>query len=132
MAVRLDSPGGRDAFLASVLLGLLPWLGMRFVPAGVAVGYFAARPLWRARRRTLAIGSVELSLFSLAVCVGINEAFYGGPTQYAANAPGESATGASFPVGYLERSYRVIALFIDRDFGLLRWAPVFLLAFSGL
>jgi hypothetical protein len=133
MAVRLDSrPGGRDAFLASALLGLLPWLGMRFVPAGVAVGYFAARPLWHARRRTLAIGSVELSLFSLAVCVGINEAFYGGPTQYAANAPGESATGASFPVGYLERSYRVIALFIDRDYGLLRWAPVFLLAFSGL
>ena len=133
MAVRLDArPGGRDAFIAFALLGLLPWLGMRFVPAGVAVGYFAARPLWRARRRTLAIGSVELSLFSLALCIGINEAFYGGPTQYAANAPGESATGASFPVGYLERGYRLIALFIDRDSGLLRWAPVFLLAFVGL
>jgi hypothetical protein len=133
MAVRLDSrTSGRDAFFAFALLGLLPWLGMRFVPAGVAVGWFAARPLWRARRRTLAIGSVELALFSLALCIGINEAFYGGPTQYAANPPGESATGVSGPVEYLERSYRAVALFVDREYGLLRWAPAFLLTFSGL
>jgi hypothetical protein len=133
MAVRLDSrPGRRNAFVCFALLGLLPWLGMRFVPAGVVVGFFAARPLWRSRRRTLAIGSVELSLFSLALCVGINEALFSGPTQYAANAPGVSATGAAFPLGYAERSYRLVALFIDRDYGLLRWAPVFLLAFGGL
>ena len=45
---------------------------------------------------------------------------------------GETATDASFPLGYLERSYRLVALFIDRDYGLLRWAPVFLLAFVGV
>ena len=96
------------------------------------IGYVAARALWGARRRTLAVGSVEVALFSLALYVGLNEALFGGPTPYAALAPGESATGASFPVGYLERSDRLVSLFVDRDVGLLRWAPVLLLTFAGL
>ena len=115
-----------------MLLGALPWLGTKFVPAGLVIGYFAARTLWRARRRTLAIGSVEAALFSVAFYVGINENLYGGPTPYSADFAGETATDASFPLGYLERSYRLAALFIDRDYGLLRWAPVFALAFVGL
>ena len=86
----------------------------------------------RARRGTLALGSAELALFSVALYVGINEALYGGPTPYAADVEGETATDAGFPLGYLERTYRLAALFIDRDYGLLRWAPVFLLAFGGL
>jgi hypothetical protein len=133
LAVRLDArPLRRDAIVCFALLGALPWLGIRFAPAGVLLGVVAARALWRARRRTLAVGSVELALFSVALYVGLNEALFGGPTPYAALAPGESATGASFPVGYLERSDRLVALFVDRDAGLLRWAPVLLLAFAGL
>jgi hypothetical protein len=133
LAVRLDArPARRDAVGCFALLGALPWLGIRFAPAGVLVGYIAARALWRARRRTLAVGSVELALFSLALFVGLNEALFGGPTPYAALAPGESATEASFPVGYLERGDRLAALFVDRDVGLLRWAPVLLLSFAGL
>jgi hypothetical protein len=73
-----------------------------------------------------------VALFSVALYVAINEAIYNGPTPYAADSPGETATDASFPGGYLERTYRLVALFIDRDYGLLRWAPVFLLAFAGL
>jgi hypothetical protein len=92
----------------------------------------AVRALWRARKRTLAVGSVELALFSVALYVGINEAFYGGPTPYSADVEGESTTDASFPGGYLERAYRLVALFVDRDYGLLRWAPLFALAFAGL
>jgi hypothetical protein len=30
------------------------------------------------------------------------------------------ATDASFPGGYLDRVYRLVALFIDREYGLLR------------
>jgi hypothetical protein len=133
LALRLDDrPSRRDAFGCFALLGLLPWLGTKFVPAGLVIGYLAARALWRVRRRTLAIGSVELSLFSVAFYVGINEALYGGPTPYAADSAGETATDASFPGGYLERAYRLVALFIDREYGLLRWAPVLLLAFAGV
>jgi hypothetical protein len=41
--------------------------------------------------------------------------------------PAPPSRGATF-----DRSYRLVALFIDRGFGVLRWAPVFLLAFAGL
>ena len=74
----------------------------------------------------------RLAFFSVALYVGINESLYGGPTPYTADVAGETATDASFPLGYLERSYRLVALFIDRDYGLLRWAPLFLLAFVGV
>jgi hypothetical protein len=133
LAVRLDArPSRRDAVGCFALLGALPWLGIRFAAAGVLVGYIGARALWRVRRRTLAIGSVELALFSVAVYVGLNEAFFGGPTPYAALAPGDSATGTSSATEYLERSHRLVALLLDRDAGLLRWAPVLLLACLGL
>jgi hypothetical protein len=133
LALRLDARVSRlDAGLCFLLLGALPWLGTKFIPAGVVIGAFAARSIWRARRRTLAVGAVEVSLFSVALYVAINEAIYGGPTPYAADVPGETATDASFPGGYLDRAYRLVALFIDRDYGLLRWAPVFALAFVGL
>jgi hypothetical protein len=121
-----------EAALCFVLLGALPWLGTKFAAAGVVIGLFAARAIWRSRRRTLAVGVVELSLFSVALYVAINEALYSGPTPYAADVEGESATDAAFPVGYLERAYRLVALFLDRDYGLLRWAPVFALTFAGL
>jgi hypothetical protein len=130
MALRLDArPRRREAFACFALLAALPWLGTKFVPAGLVIGAFAARTLWRARRRTLAIGSVELAGFSVALFAGINEALYEGLTPYGS---AETATDASFPGGYVERAYRLVALFIDRDYGLLRWAPVFALAFAGL
>jgi hypothetical protein len=133
LAVRLDTSVSRwEAGLCFLLLGALPWLGTKFVAAGLVIGAFAARSLWRARHRTLAVGAVELSLFSVALYVAINEAVYGGPTPYAADVEGETATDASFPGGYLDRAYRLVALFLDRDYGLLRWAPVFALAFAGL
>jgi hypothetical protein len=130
LALRLDErPSWRAGFACFTLLGALPWLGVRFVPAGLVIGVFAARALWRARRRTLAVGSVELTLFSVTLYVAIDEALYNGPTPHSADG---SATGASFPGGYLERAYRLVALFLDRGYGLLRWAPVFALAFVGL
>src|ERR687892_1622404 len=133
LAVRLDArPGWRAAFGCFALLGALPWLGTKFVLPGLVIGVFAARTLWRGRRRTLAVGAVELSLFSVALMIGINEALYGGPTPHSPDVGGGTATDASFPVGYLERVYRLVALFVDREFGLLRWAPVFTLMFAGL
>jgi hypothetical protein len=133
LALRLDaSPSRREAFVCFGLLGLLPWLGTKFSLAALVVGFVAARGLWRAQRRTLAIGAVELSLFILALYVAVNQGLYGGPTPYAADVGGEPATDADFPGGYLDRVYRLVALFIDRGYGLLRWAPVLALAFAGV
>ena len=133
LALGLDArPTARAAFACFVLLAALPWLGTKYVPAGLVVGFFAARGLWRARRRTLVLAGVELVAVSGGVYLGVNHALYGGITPYAADVPGETATDASFPGGYLDRAYRLVALFIDRDYGLLRWAPVFALALLGV
>jgi hypothetical protein len=130
LALKIDErPGWRPAFGCFLLLGALPWLGVRFIPAGVVIGVVAARALWRSRRRTLTIGAVEASLFSLALLVGIDEALYDGPTPYSA---ADSATGASSAVDYLGRLPRLATLFADPGFGLLRWAPLLALAFAGL
>lgn len=133
LALRLDEHvSRRAAFGCFALLGSLPWLGPKFVPVGVVVGIYALRSLLRARRRTLALGSTEVTFFSLALYVGINEALYNGPTPYSADFPEHAATGAHSAADYLSRSYRLVALWIDRDDGLLRWAPVFALAFLGV
>ena len=133
LALRLQERISRnEAAACFLLLGTLPWLGTKFVPAGVVIGYVAVRAIWRARHRTLALLSAELALFSIVFYVTLNEALYDGPTPYSADVEGETATDASFPGGYLERAYRLVALMIDREFGLLRWAPVFVLAGVGV
>jgi hypothetical protein len=73
--------------------------------------------LWthRARRRLVALVAGELMLGSLVFYVTINEAFYGSPTP-------EDLT-------FARELSRVPALWIDRDYGLLRWAPVLALTF---
>ena len=127
-----EGPSRAASFACFALLGALPWLGTKYVPGALVVALFAVRALRRHQRGLLAFGGVEVALFSLAFYIGVNEALYDGPTPYSADVAGETATDAGFPFGYLERSYRTIALFTDRDYGLLRWAPVFLLAFAGL
>ena len=121
-----------DAAGCFALLGTLPWLGTKFVPAGLVIGVYAGRTLWSARHRTLALLTSELALFSVVFYVTLNEALYDGPTPYSADLEGETATDASFPGGYFDRVYRLVALMIDREFGLLRWAPVFVLAGVGI
>lgn len=127
LALRIEArPRRRYGIGCFALLGLLPWLGPKFVLAGLVVGCFAIARLRRGRRPLLAIASTEIAFFSVAFYVGLNEGIYDRP------APPGAVTGAGTAVEYLERAYRFVALFIDREFGLLRWAPVFALAFLGL
>ena len=127
-----DRARRRTAWAAFALIALLPWLGAKYLFAGAVVAWFGYRVVRRARRPVLAITSVEVVGFSVALWVGVNEGLYGGPTPYAAEAPGVSATGAESPLEYLERVWRFAALLVDRDYGLLRWAPVFALALLGV
>lgn len=132
LALRLDEHvSRRAAFGFFGLLGLLPWLGTKFVLVGAVLGLYALRSLLRAHRRTLALGATELTFFSVALYVGLNEALYDGPTPYSADFSGETATDTGGAGGYLNRSYRLVALWIDRENGLLRWAPVFALMCVG-
>ncbi len=74
LAARLEeSVSRRAAFGCFALLGALPWLGTKFVPAGIVIAGFAIRSIMRSRRGTLALGSAELALFSVTLYVAINE-----------------------------------------------------------
>jgi hypothetical protein len=131
VAAMHEHPRRRYAFGCFALLGVLPWLGTKYVLAGAVVGVLAVRVLLRRGRGTLALVGAEVAGFSVALYVSVNGGLYGGITPYAADIAGETATDAEFPLGYLERSYRLVALWIDRDYGLVRWAPVIALCFLG-
>jgi hypothetical protein len=132
LALRIPaSPRRRVGWTAFGLVALLPWLGPTYLIPGLVVAVYGYRTMRAARRPVLALTCAEIVGFSAALYVGMNEGLYGGLTPYAAAAPGHTATDASFPLGYLERAYRLVALFIDREYGLLRWAPVFALALFG-
>ena len=132
LALRLeDRPSRPGTFACFGLLATLAWLGIKFVPAGIVVGYVAVRALRRHRRGLLALVGAELAGFSAILYVSVNGALYGGPNPYSADAPAGPGTGADFPFGYLDRVYRLAALLVDREYGLLRWAPVFALVLAG-
>ncbi|MEA2438934.1 MAG: hypothetical protein QOH76_358 [Thermoleophilaceae bacterium] len=127
-----ERPTRRDAYAAFALIALLPWFDPRYLLPGAVVAFYGFRTLRRARRPVLAVTSLEVVGFSAALYVGISEALYGGPTPDSAALAGESGFDASFPSGYLERAYRLVALLIDRDYGMVRWAPVLALALLGV
>jgi hypothetical protein len=108
------------------MLAALPWLGVKYVVPGLPVA--VALAVWpaRARRRLLGILAAELSVGSLVFYATLNERLYGGPTPYSA-ALRPALDGG--PIDWLERAPRLAGLWLDRDYGLLRWAPVFALAF---
>jgi hypothetical protein len=132
LAARLrDGPSRAATIGCFLLLGSLPWLGLKFVPAGLVIGIDAVRSLRRARRGLLALAGVEIAAFGTALLVGLSQALFGGATPHAADTAGTSATGASSLADYAGRCWRLVALFLDRDYGLLPWAPVAALAFAG-
>jgi hypothetical protein len=132
-AARLrERPSRPVAIGCFVLLGSLPWFGLVFIPPALVIAAAAIRSLRRAGRGFLALISAEVGFFSLALLVGLNEAFFGGPTPHAADLPGTSATGVDSLSDYFGRCWRTVALFLDRHDGLIRWAPAAALIFGGV
>jgi hypothetical protein len=126
-----ERPNRWRVFGCFALLALLPWMSVRFVPAGLAIAIFLIVRLSRQRRGLLAVLGLEIAGFSAALFLAVNEALYGGLTPHAASRSGGPATGADSLADYAGRAPRVLGVLIDRDAGLLRWAPVLALAFVG-
>jgi hypothetical protein len=116
----------------AAILSAMVWLGVKYAPlAAVVAGVF----VWRADaagRGTLA----GLGVASAAVFACWHLATFGELTPYSVNAvyAGESTSGVveSQLAIEKERLYRLWGVFIDRRFGIARWAPVLLLAMPGL
>ena len=128
LAVR-ERPLLRTAYGGAAMLAVLPWLDPWLLVPAAPVALLLARWTSRRGRAVVALGTLEVQLASLVFYVTLNDRLYGGFTPLAA---GESpATGASSVGEYAERVVRLAELWVDRDVGLLRWAPLFALAFLG-
>ena len=123
-----ERPRLRYVFGGALLLALLPWFGWTFTLPGIVVAYALVTWTLRERRRLAAVIAGEALSGSLVFYATLNDRFYGGFTPRSAGTAGSPA----FPLGYIERIPRLASLWLDREFGLLRWAPVFALAlFAG-
>jgi hypothetical protein len=128
-ALRLrERPAFGSAVAGAALLAGLPWLGPKYLLPAAPIAVVLVRWTARRGRRTAALAAAEIMVASIVVYVTINDRLFGGLTPYAASASGRSPTGADSLSEHLERLPRLAGLWIDRDVGLLRWAPVLALS----
>jgi hypothetical protein len=123
-----ERPDLRAAVVGAALLALLPWLGPKYLLPAAVVAVPLVRWTARRGRRTAALAAAEIMLASLVVYVTIDDRLYGGLTPSSAAASGRPPTGADSFGDYVSRTPRLASLWIDRDVGLLRWAPILALA----
>jgi hypothetical protein len=124
-----DRPLMRNAYCGAALLAVLPWLDPWLLVPAAPIAVLLARWTARRGRGLMALGTLEVQLASLVFYVAFNERLYGGLTPLAVT--DGPVTGATSLTDYAERLPRLAELWIDRDVGLLRWAPMFALAFVG-
>ena len=132
LALRLrERPRIRWVTGASSMLGALPWLSLSFAVPGLVVAVTMLRWLRRRSRSFAMLVVVEVLLFSAVMYVTVNDQLYGGFTPAAADIGGHGLADLSAS-DYLDRAPRLVALWLDRSYGALRWAPVIALAFFAL
>jgi hypothetical protein len=126
-----ERPRVRWAAAAAACLAVLPWLGLKYLPAAAVVGSVLVAWMLKRHRGLAALVAAEVAFTSLVTFVSFNDAVYSGLTPFAALSDGASATGAQTAGAYAGRVDRLVGLWLDREFGLLRWAPFLALAFLG-
>ena len=125
-----STPHLRRAAGAALLIGLLPWLSVKFLPAMVVCALALARWLRRRSRGFTAFAALEIVLVPAVALITINERLYGALTPYAA-VLGEP-TGATGIAEHVARAPRLVGALLDPEVGLLVWAPAGALAFLAL
>jgi hypothetical protein len=119
VAIR-ERPRRRYIALGVLALAPLPWLGWAFLAPGAVIGWALVVWTLRENRRMAALIAGEALVGSLVFYATINDRFYGGLTPRSAS----SDPAPDIPLGYLERIPRLAELWLDREIGVLRWAPL--------
>jgi hypothetical protein len=124
-------PAVAEAMIIAASMVAMLWLGVKYAPLAALVGGYALLRLDGGGRLAL----LGIAAPSAVIYVWFNLATFEGLTPYGLNLAfaGES-TGQLLEthVGLGDRIYRFWGLFIDRRFGIGRWAPFLLLAVPGL
>jgi hypothetical protein len=121
LALLLGAPGVAGAALAALCAAALPWLHVKMIPAAAVLGLIA---LARLRRRALAAFLAVAG--AAAASFGLYYSSVFGWASPLALYGGVPADARVFPWRALP------GLLLDRSFGLLPIAPVFLLGLAGL
>lgn len=118
----LEPPSPRRAVAAALAASALPWLHVKMIAAAAALAGVA---LYRLRGRSLH-AFLAVSGVAAAGFVGYYQAVFGRPTPLAIYGGLPADVANSSPLRAL------LGLWLDRSFGLLPYAPVYLLALAGL
>jgi hypothetical protein len=120
--ILMGDPSATGAALAAFVVSTLPWLHLKMIPAAAALGIVA---LARLRGRPLAafVTVAGLSAFGF---LAYYQRIFGAPTPLALYGGGVPPDSATSPF------QAAAGLLLDRSFGLLPYAPAFLLALPGL
>ncbi|MBI4498104.1 MAG: hypothetical protein HY689_09425 [Chloroflexi bacterium] len=124
-------PGPRSAVLLALGLSGLAWLGAKYALVGSAIALPGLVRLRPGARLLL----VALLVPSAAAYAWFHLATYGGLTPYIVNRLYAGSTTVELIGAHLElwnRLSRLAGLWIDGEFGLVRWAPILLLALPGV
>lgn len=118
----LGDAGVAGAAVAACAVSTLPWLHLKMIPAAAALGVIGLLRLrGRARWAFLAVALVSTVSF-----LGYYQWIFGAPTPLALYGGGVPPDTGTSPIR------AAAGLLLDRSFGLLPYAPVFLIAFAGV
>jgi hypothetical protein len=132
LALRIrDEPRLPEAFWCAALLAFAPWLALKLAAPAVVIALALTRWLRRRARGLAGFVALEVVVFAAVLYVSVNGRLYGGLTPYAV-VPAPGPTGAEGWAEHLERWPRLFGIWLDQDVGLVRWAPVLLLAPGAL
>jgi hypothetical protein len=116
----------------ALCVAVLPWLGVSLLFPGAVVALLLARWLRRRQRALAGFVGLEVVLTSAVVFITVNDRVFGGLLPTAARAARGRPTGVEVPGDLLVRLPRLAGVLVDRDVGVLRWAPVVALGLLGL
>ena len=131
LVTRQHPLGIADGLLMVVLLSVMCWLGTKYVPLALLMsGYFLLKANKAGRITLIGAGVASAGFFAW-----FHLHLFGGLTPYGVNVVYARWNTIDILGGHIEfgeRYYRVWGLFIDRRFGIGRWAPLLLAAVPGL
>ena len=124
-------PGWPTAIALALALNGLVWLGIKYGLVGSLIALLALVRLRPRPRRLL----IALLIPGAAAYIWFHLATYGGLTPYAVNRIYAGSNTLELVGLHLEvwnRVYRFAGLWIDGEFGLVRWAPILLLTLPAV
>ena len=125
VATGREKPGLKEALWLAGTLTAMCWLGTKYAPLALLVsGYFLLKVDWPGRVSLLLAGIVSATFFAW-----FHLHLFGSLTPYGINvvyARWNTAEILGGHVEFAERYYRLWGIFVDRRFGIGRWAPLLL------